>query len=473
MAIKEKRMNTFLTDAAIYYTWDQIFYRLGIKPDESGFAVSGKRIVYCYGSPSQLKISPDQFLLNILPCTKDAFETLMTDHEQKLSWLRIEEFLPNPAFEFPTTKLPALLWGEFSSRNKFAEIKNGNQLIIHFDLIASIFFMLSRAEEYKSNISDRYGRYPFSESATSRHNFIDLPIVDLYVKVLKFWLEELAKEEIIDRRQFKICLSHDIDFTSLFHPFFKGGISIVKDVFRLDLKELKKDVNALVNSYKKDPYFLGIANLVEQSTKFGFVSTFNIMAASPSLRDAGYSLSSPIAKDMLNLITNRGHKIGLHSSFNSFDKKDRLKKEKSKLEKFTGGNIDIIRSHYLRLKTPESWEIWQAAGLKRDTSYAFAENEGFRCGTCIPYQVFDIKEDKTLDIIEEPLIVMDTTLKNYRQLTILEAKESIYTLAQICKFVGGNFTLLWHNTSFFRDWKVWGNAYPEILSSLSSLLTKD
>ena len=188
-------MNTFLTDAAIQYTWDQIFFRLGIKKDENGFSVSGKRIVIHYGYPTEINVPPDQFLLNILPCTQEAFEKLMNDLELKLTWLGIDEFLPNPTDEFPLTKLPALLWGESSLKNKFAEIKNSNQLIIHFDLIASIFFMLSRIEEYTSKISDRYGRFPFTSSASFRHGFIDLPIVDLYVKVLKSLVGRINKRK--------------------------------------------------------------------------------------------------------------------------------------------------------------------------------------------------------------------------------------------------------------------------------------
>ena len=239
------------------------------------------------------------------------------------------------------------------------------------------------------------------------------------------------------------------------------------------LKILREDIGTLIHPYKNDPYFSGITFLAEQSAKFGLTSTFNIMAAVPSLRDTGYSLSTPIARDVFNTISGMGHKIGLHTSFLSFDNPEKVRKEKSALEKFTMFNIDVVRSHYLRLKTPNSWKMWQSAGLKRDTSYAFAESEGFRCGTCIPYQVFDISENKPLEFFEEPLLVMDSTLKIYRNLSIQEAKESIYHLAKMCKFVGGNFTLLWHNTSFFRDWQDWGNAYPEILSSLRSLLNND
>jgi hypothetical protein len=420
-----------------------------------------------------VEITESQYLLNILPCSTSDFDRLINDSKLQLIWLKKEEFLPNLSYEFPDEKLPVLLWGEYVSKNRFAEIKDGNRLIIHVDIIASVFFFLSRMEEYNSKVSDKYGRYPFSESAAFRHGFIGLPIVDLYVKILKYWLEALIKQELPEAHQFKVNLSHDIDFNSLFRPVFKGFTVIFKDAIKLKQMFFSEDLGILFNTYRQDPFFSGINFLAEQTAKFGFTSTFNIMATTPSFHDTGYSLVSPIANDMLNLINSNKQKIGLHSSYLSFDNPDKLAKEKTELEKFTKRKIDTVRAHYLRLKTPDSWKNWQEVGIKRDTSYAFAEHEGFRCGTCIPYQVFDIIEDKPLEIIEEPLIVMDGTLKTYRKLTLPEAKESIIRLAKICKFVNGHFTLLWHNTSFFRDWQIWGNAYPEILSSLSSLLTNN
>lgn len=464
-------MKTLLTDSAIRYTWDQVFYRLGITPDESGFSVSGKRITFQYNSVTRKEIPPGQFLLSILPCAPDAYERLMNDPALKLTWLDKEEFLPNLSLEFPVEKLPVLIWGESSSKNRFAEIESGTHLVIHVDLIASMFFMLSRLEEYNSRISDRHGRYPYSESAACRHEFIDLPIVDFYVKLLKYWLEALTQEKIPDRHQFRISLSHDIDYISLFRPALKGIATLAKDALKFKMNHLRDDFGILFNSYRKDPYFSGIKLLAERSAEFGFSSTFNIMATSPSIYDAGYSLTSPIAREMLGLLANKGHQIGLHASYLSFGNPDRITKEKFELEKLTKGQVDIIRSHYLRLKTPESWKTWQTAGFKRDTSYGFSEHEGFKCGTCFPYQTFDIAEDKPLDLIEEPLIVMDTTLKSYRMLALPKAKEAIIRLAGICKFVGGNFAFLWHNTSFFRDWQDWGKAYPEILSLLRSLLS--
>jgi hypothetical protein len=465
-------MKNILTDAAIRYTWGQIFYRMGISPGLSKFSIAEKKIIFQYGVTTEKELLQNQFKLSVLRCEEDASNRLINDPTLNLTWLNKKDFLPNITQEFPIEKLPVLIWGRPSSKAKFAEIENGNHLIINIDIIASIFFMLSRIEEYSSRIPEKHGRFPYLASAAYRHKFLGLPVVDLYTRVLRYWLEELTHVQFPNPHQFKVSLSHDIDNISLFRPVVKGGIDLVKNAVKFNFGLIKEDIGIFFNSYKLDPYFAGINFLSDQSAKFGFFSTFFIMAAKLSLKDSGYSLSSHPAHEMTRAITANGHAIGLHASYRSFGKSDLLLKEKAALEILTRKPVDIIRTHYLRISTPESWKTWQNAGFTKDTSYGTAEHEGFRCGTCFSFKPFDITTDHPLEIIEEPLIVMDTTLKGYRHLSIQEGRSTILRLAKLCKFVGGNFTLLWHNTSFFRDWKKWGDIYPEILSDLHSTISE-
>ena len=172
---------------------------------------------------------------------------------------------------------------------------------------------------------------------------------------------------------------------------------------------------------------------------------------------------------VIRKIEENGFEIGLHPSFGSFENPDLINKEKRKLEEHISHPLEGGRHHYLRVKTPHTWRNWEETGLKYDNSYTFAEHEGFRCGTCFPYKVFDIEQNKELDFIEIPLIVMDTTLKNYRKLPLEVAKERIFYLARICKSVGGCFSLLWHNSSFTQSWEKWGDEYEEIIKDLSLL----
>ena len=130
--------------------------------------------------------------------------------------------------------------------------------------------------------------------------------------------------------------------------------------------------------------------------------------------------------------------IGYHASYKAYDNPQRYRAEKQALDDALGNACTHARHHYLRIRTPQTWRNLQNAGIKVDESYSFSEHEGFRCGTCFPYKVFDIQQDRELDLIERPLIVMDASLKIYRKLTWEEAEASILRLAEYCQFVNRN-----------------------------------
>ena len=125
-----------------------------------------------------------------------------------------------------------------------------------------------------------------------------------------------------------------------------------------------------------------------------------------------------------------------------------LNLEKERLGKVSGKAILGGRQHYLRWKTPDTWRIWEKAGLKYDTTMSFADYEGFRCGICFPYKPFDVLENRVLDIWELPLTVMDGSLFDYQNLTPEEGFQRIKELIETVKKYSGVFVLLWHNSSF-------------------------
>jgi hypothetical protein len=84
-----------------------------------------------------------------------------------------------------------------------------------------------------------------------------------------------------------------------------------------------------------------------------------------------------------------------------------------------------------------------------------------------------VEWNRTLDVLEVPLIVMDTTLKVYRKMSPDTAEERILELAKRCQEVGGVFTLLWHNTSLSGDWLPWGEMYERVVRLLAGMLRED
>ena len=95
------------------------------------------------------------------------------------------------------------------------------------------------------------------------------------------------------------------------------------------------------------------------------------------------------------------------------------------------------------------------AGLHADASLGFFDREGFRCGTCHPYPLYDLKRDCPLSVMERPLLLMDGTLREYRGLSIDEAMVSARGLLERVLAVDGEFVILWHNGCVHREWTPW------------------
>jgi hypothetical protein len=156
-------------------------------------------------------------------------------------------------------------------------------------------------------------------------------------------------------------------------------------------------------------------------------------------------------------MTARGHTIGFHPSYEAFEDREAFKRELASLQDISPVEIVAGRQHYLRFSVPETWKMWEGSGLKEDSTLGYPEQVGFRAGICHDYPVFDLETRKMLRLREKPLIAMDVTLAQYQQLTPQQALESLLQLRKTVEKHQGDYTLLWHNSSwnspFWENWK--------------------
>lgn len=102
--------------------------------------------------------------------------------------------------------------------------------------------------------------------------------------------------------------------------------------------------------------------------------------------------------------------------------------------------------------------------MKMDSTLGYSDCEGFRCGICVPYPVFNTLTRQPLRLLERPLVAMDVTLAAYRRYTPTEASAALRALKQQIWKHGGEFTLLWHNSSFNTpEWEGWKSVYEAAL----------
>jgi peptidoglycan/xylan/chitin deacetylase (PgdA/CDA1 family) len=180
-----------------------------------------------------------------------------------------------------------------------------------------------------------------------------------------------------------------------------------------------------------------------------------IAAERPRGPDGVYTLAEPRIARLLQRLVERGHEIGLHGSYHSADDAALLVSEAQRLRAAVaaaGGHQAHwpARQHYLRWVTPRTARHLAAAGFASDSTLAFAESPGFRCGTCHPYPLWDLDEGRELPLLERPLVAMDASVTSRTYLGLgygEEAFEHFDRIARTCRRFGGEFSVLWHNSN--------------------------
>jgi hypothetical protein len=356
------------------------------------------------------------------------------------------------------------------------EVHEGTH-IIHYDIPGLIYWMLVRIEEIGRLDLDKHDRFSAYSSHAYKFGYLDRPVVDEWLYVLGQVIKCQWPRLELTNHEFKMCVSHDVDQVSLYA--FKS-LSTVARMMAGDILKRRDVMGFMAAPYVKfmtkdhlinaDP-FNTFEWLMDQSEDNKIKSAFNfICGKTQEDKDADYEIEHPLMRNLLKRIHERGHEIGLHPSYNTLRNPFALKSEAKKLKRVCyeeGINQTVWggRMHYLRWEHPTTLRGWEEAGMTYDSTLGYADLPGFRCGTCFEYPAYDHILNVQLAVRIRPLIVMECTIIDpiYMGLGVSDsAFEKMYRLKQVCKMVGGQFVLLWHN-SYFRS-KELKQLYLRIIS---------
>ncbi|MFN0175328.1 MAG: polysaccharide deacetylase family protein [Saprospiraceae bacterium] len=324
------------------------------------------------------------------------------------------------------------------------------------DLFAIAFFLLTRLEETWSSERDVHGRFPAEQSLAWKQGFLHRPVVNEWADWLWEALIRLGWRGERKQRQFQISISCDVDHPRLWWSNGDRAKTIAGAIFkRGDLNEANYWLKNHIFK-RKDPYDV-FDEWLEIFEKNNLVAQFNFMGERPRSSDCWYPLRHPFVKNLMEKIAQRGHRLGFHPSYEAFESQEVFNRELASLRQVSPVEITSGRQHYLRFSAPKTWQMWENAGLQEDSTLGYPEAEGFRCGICHDFPVFDTEQRKMLKLREKPLIAMDVTLAFYCQNSPEQAAEHLRQLRCKVEKHRGDFTLLWHNSSWnspiWEDWK--------------------
>jgi len=259
-----------------------------------------------------------------------------------------------------------------------------------------------------------------------------------------------------DNKPFGVCLTHDVD--EIYPPVSHVVYSSVLCLKNRDISLLKKFL--LGKNKKYSPYW-NFKKIVSIEQKYDAVSSFYLIASPSDIKRFRYNVED--LEEELGNVTDQGCEIGLHGGYYSCNDPQAIKSEKERLESVLGKKIIGYRNHYLQFKIPETWEILQDLGFTYDTTLGYNEGVGFRNGMCHPFKPYNLITEKSMDILEIPLIIMDVSLflqtKNF-DMALSTAKKMIDTVEHL----NGIITLNWHSNTFNCPFKKdWERMYEKIL----------
>jgi hypothetical protein len=342
---------------------------------------------------------------------------------------------------------------------------------LDLDVFGFAFFMLSRFEELDRSDLDQHERYPRAKSFTFRSATYERPVVDEYCRVLLSCMRRLWPDLVTRAGRFRVVPSHDVDRPFRYNGKPLGGAdALIRDFGVAALRErsprygarrLAAWLRTTFRGAEFDPYS-SYDWLMATSEESGLRSTFYFITAGEHKYDGGYSVEQGPVADVIRRIGVRGHELGLHGSYCTYQDARALKGELDILKR-SALNAGFAqdqwggRQHYVRWE-PQTWARAEEAGLACDSTLSFVESGGFRAGTSHEYSAFDLIHDRTLDLRVRPLIFMDTCVMMDLVTAREQAKHAaihdyIVSLREACRLYDGNFVFLWHNNTLSSPWQ--------------------
>lgn len=336
-----------------------------------------------------------------------------------------------------------------------------------FDIFAAIFWMLSRYEEYLPFLPDAHGRFTAVESFSGRNGLLENPIVDRWILLFRTKLQYSFPKLKLKSEVFEFQPTIDVDSPwSYRHKGIGRNVGgLFRDVLKFDFRSVLERLLVLAH-LKSDPFYTFdyIAEIHKDTPVKFFVLTARHgrfdKSINPKKRAFKHFLSKLAAKS----------DVGLHPSYVASQNEQKFASELQDFQQITNSECHSSRQHFLRVVLPEYYRMLNNLKISVDYSFGYADNAGFRAGTSRPFKFYDLLTEQTLNVVIQPLIAMDVTLRNYMNLTPEQATQKLNYYVDVIKQTNGLFTTLWHNQHFLQrgKWQPWDAVYLNLLSSVKS-----
>lgn len=337
---------------------------------------------------------------------------------------------------------------------------------IPFDLFSAAFYLVSRYEEYTIKRRDHYNRFVPEESIAFKNDFLQKPVVNIWMKQLKELLDLKNPNTRFPELKYEFIPTIDVD--NAYAYLEKGMVrtlgAFTRSLLLLNFDDVKDRFKCIIGM-KKDP-FDSFDYLLEIQKQYGLRSVFFFLVGDYSLNDKNVPISSRKFRSLIKHVGDYSE-IGIHPSFASNDEKEKVKIEIDRLSNVIHKPITCSRQHFLTLSFPQTYKTLIDDGITDDHTMGYASQLGFRASICTPYSYYDLSNEQQTNLMIHPFCGMEATLRHYQNVKPEAAMEHFQPIIDEVKAVEGTMVVLWHNDSLseISPWVGWSKLYERLVKA--------
>jgi hypothetical protein len=337
-----------------------------------------------------------------------------------------------------------------------------------FDPFAASFYLVSRYEEYFPHATDKHGRFMPENSVAWKYGFLQVPVVNYYIQLVKTCLIKAFPEVRFEQRKFKYIPTFDVDsaYNYLNKGFIRNLGGLVKDLLKWDIPEVKQRIKVVLK-LKKDP-FDTYDWIIDLHKVKGGSPVFFFLVGDYAEYDKNISVSIQEYQELIKAIADKAI-VGIHPSYASNEDVSIVKMEIKRLSKILKRDIMKSRQHFLKLEFPRTYANLIDNDIFQDYTLGYASQLGYRASICSSFNFYSIDQENRTNLKLYPFAVMDATMQYYQKLSPDEAIEAMRPLIEEARNFNGLFVSLWHNNSLSeeKEWKGWRRVYEEMLEMVN------
>lgn len=312
------------------------------------------------------------------------------------------------------------------------------------DIFSAAWDLLSLPEEHSPTIPrDAHGRVPVAALSVDRNGWLEQPVLDQWALAFAAKAHAALPHLPPVRRRYSHVATMDVDngFMFLGREWWRTAGSVARDILRGRSGRLGLRRRVLMRK-QADPYDIySFFRELAQANADRSIVNFLVGARGP--HDHAVGTAHPLMRQRIAEMAQWAD-VGVHPSYGSSDRPERIAQERSRLEAVIGRPVRTSRQHFLRMDLPSTFQELVRAGIREDHSIGLSGSIGFKAGTCTPFPYFDPSTQQETELMLWPFAVMDSAMAYQMHLSPDEAIARAKRLVDVVRSVQGTFIGVWH-----------------------------